>query len=124
MCESATDTANRYSVYVFPYLDRPNLTVLTGALVIRVTFDRTRATGVEFSHNGTIHSVGAGSELVLSLGAIHTPKVLMQSGIGDRAELQRQGSPSASTYRHSGFADLPGRAPNVECRERGQIHAA
>ena len=31
--------------------------------------------------------------MVLSLGAIHTPKVLMQSGIGDQAELQRLGIP-------------------------------
>src|SRR6202163_885866 len=78
--------------YVFPYLDRPNLTVLTGALVTRVTFDRFErnlATGLEFSHDGTLHRVGAESEVVLSLGAIHTPKVLMQSGIGDGAELQR-----------------------------------
>src|SRR6202171_4767762 len=75
--------------YVFPYMDRPNLTVLTGALVTRVTFDQNRADGVEFSQNGQIHRVGAGSEVVLSLGAIHTPKVLMQSGIGDHAELQR-----------------------------------
>src|ERR1700719_3610021 len=60
--------------YVFPYLDRPNLTVLTGALVTRLTFDqveRKRVTGVEFSRNGHIHRVGAGSEVVLSLGAIH-----------------------------------------------------
>jgi choline dehydrogenase len=79
--------------YVFPYLDRPNLTVLTGALVTRLTFDRTRVTGVEFFYEGTIQRVGAGSEVVLSLGAIHTPKVLMQSGIGDHAELQRHGIP-------------------------------
>src|SRR5258706_1517598 len=70
--------------YVFPYMDRPNLTVLTDALVTRLTFDpyeRNRVTGVEFSHDGQIPCVGAGSEVVLSLGAIHTPKVLMQSGI-------------------------------------------
>jgi choline dehydrogenase len=79
--------------YVFPYMDRPNLTVLTGALVTRLTFDRTRVTGVEFFYEGTIQRVGAGSEVVLSLGAIHTPKVLMQSGIGDHAELQRHGIP-------------------------------
>jgi choline dehydrogenase len=79
--------------YVFPYLDRPNLTVLTGALVTRVTFDRNVATGVEFSYDGTMHRIGAGSEVVLSLGAIHTPKVLMQSGVGDHAELQRFGIP-------------------------------
>jgi choline dehydrogenase-like flavoprotein len=39
--------------YVFPHMDRPNLTVLTGALVTRLTFDRherNRVTGVEFSH--------------------------------------------------------------------------
>jgi choline dehydrogenase-like flavoprotein len=79
--------------YVFPYMDRPNLTVLTGALVTRLTFDGKRATGVEFSCDGKIHRIGAGREVVLSLGAIHTPKVLMQSGIGDRAELQRVGVP-------------------------------
>src|SRR3982075_2327555 len=50
--------------YVFPFMDRPNLTVLTGALVTRVTFDHTRAAGVEFSHDGQIHRVGAGAEVV------------------------------------------------------------
>src|ERR1700738_3519058 len=76
-----------FGSYVFPYMDRPNLTVLTGALVTRLTFaqvERKRVTGVEFSRNGHIHRVGAGSEVVLSLGAIHTPKMLMQSGIGDQ----------------------------------------
>src|ERR1700761_1565848 len=44
--------------YIFPYMDRPNLTVLTGALVTRVTFEHTRASGVESSHDGQIHRVG------------------------------------------------------------------
>jgi choline dehydrogenase len=95
--------------YVFPYLDRPNLTVLTGALVTRVTFDRfecNRVTGVEFCLDGTIRCVRAGSEVVLSLGAIHTPKVLMQSGIGDQAELQRHGIP---VVQH-----LPGVGQNLQ----------
>src|SRR5215470_1971947 len=41
--------------YVFPYMDRPNLTVLSQALVTRLTFDGKRATGVEFSYGGKLH---------------------------------------------------------------------
>jgi choline dehydrogenase len=74
-------------------MDRPNLTVLTDALVTRVAFDHQRATGVEFSRDAIMHRVGAKSEVVLSLGAIHTPKVLMQSGVGDQTEPQRHGIP-------------------------------
>jgi choline dehydrogenase len=82
-----------FRAYTFPYMDRPNLTVLSHALVTRVTFEGKRATGVEFSYAGRTHRIGAGLEVALSLGAIHTPKALMQSGIGDQAELQRLGIP-------------------------------
>jgi choline dehydrogenase len=79
--------------YTFPYMDRPNLTVLTSALVTRLTFEGKRAAGVEIAYNGKRLRIGAASEVVLSLGAIHTPKVLMQSGIGDDSELKRAGIP-------------------------------
>src|SRR5260370_40135083 len=79
--------------YTFPSMDRPNLTVLTHALVTRLIFEGKRATGVEMFYDGKTHRVGAGLEVVLSLGAIQTPKVLMQSGIGDQAALQRLGIP-------------------------------
>jgi choline dehydrogenase len=79
--------------YVFPYMDRPNLTVLSEALVTRVTFEGKRATGVEISYRGKTQQIQARLEVVLSLGAIHTPKVMMQSGIGDQTELQRLGIP-------------------------------
>jgi choline dehydrogenase len=79
--------------YTFPYMDRPNLTVLTSALVTRLTFEGKRATGVEIAYNGKRLRIGAASEVMLSLGAIHTPKVLMQSGIGDESELKRAGIP-------------------------------
>ena len=82
-----------FRTYTFPYMDRPNLTVLTDALVTRLTFSGKRATGVEMSYNGSTYRIRAGLEVVLSLGAIHTPKVLMQSGIGDQSELQRLGVP-------------------------------
>jgi choline dehydrogenase len=74
-------------------MDQPNLTVLTHALVTRVTIDGKQATGVEVAYEGKIHRIGAAFEVVLSLGAMHTPKVLMLSGIGDQAELRRLGIP-------------------------------
>jgi choline dehydrogenase len=79
--------------YTFPLMDQPNLTVLTNALVTRLTFERMRVSGVEIFHGGRNHRIGATQEVILSLGAIHTPKVLMQSGIGDEAELRRFGIP-------------------------------
>jgi choline dehydrogenase len=79
--------------YVYPYMDRANLTVLPGALVTRLTLEGCRATGVEFAWQGKSHQVAAAFEVVLSLGAIQTPKLLMQSGIGDESELRRLGIP-------------------------------
>jgi len=77
--------------YVYPLMARPNLTVLTGAHVTRVLFDGRRATKVEFNYQGNVVTAEATREVVLSLGAIHTPKLLMQSGIGPAAELKRAG---------------------------------
>ena len=82
-----------FRTYTFPYMDRPNLTVLCHSLVTRVIFEGKRATGVEVLSEGRTQRIGVGLEVVLSLGAIHTPKVLMQSGIGDEVELQRHGIP-------------------------------
>lgn len=84
-----------YRAYVHPIIDRPNLTVLTGALVRRVLLDGARAAGVEFERGGEILSVMAGSEVILSTGAINTPKLLMLSGIGDRQQLADHGIPVA-----------------------------
>ena len=79
--------------YVFTYMDKPNLTVLPHALVTRLTFENKRATGVQISCDAGVRHIRAGREVILSLGAIHTPKVLMQSGIGDEVELNRFGIP-------------------------------
>ncbi len=65
-----------------------------------------RATGVEVALDGKIQRITAGLEVVLSLGAIHTPKVLMLSGIGDEEELQRLG---ISVVQH-----LPGVGQNFQ----------
>jgi len=79
--------------YLYPRMIQPNVTVLTGAVARRVGFEGRRATSIEFEHRGRIIKVQAGRDIVLSLGAIHTPKLLMQSGVGDEAELKRFGIP-------------------------------
>jgi len=95
-----------FRAYTFPYMDRPNLTVLTRAQVVKVTFKGRRATGVELVRQGKHFRIGAGREIVLSLGAINTPKVLMQSGIGDQSALHSFGIP---VVQH-----LPGVGQNLQ----------
>jgi choline dehydrogenase len=82
-----------FGTYITSYLAAPNLTVVPHALVTRIIFQGTRATGVEVLHGGVVREVSAEAEVVLAMGAIHTPKVLMQSGIGDETELRRVGIP-------------------------------
>ncbi len=80
--------------YLHPAADRENLTILTGTQVKRVLFDEDkRATGVEVTDNafGRAHVIRARHEVVLSAGAIDTPKLLMLSGIGPREHLAEVG---------------------------------
>src|SRR5215469_16504226 len=63
------------------------------ALVTRLTFERKRVTGVEIFWGGRTHRILAGCEVIMSLGAMNTPKVLMQSGIGDETQLRPFGIP-------------------------------
>jgi choline dehydrogenase len=75
--------------YLYPVMDQANLTVLTGAYVNRLTIEGDTVTGVEFEWQGKVRRVEASSEVVLSAGAIQTPKILLLSGIGARAQLDR-----------------------------------
>jgi choline dehydrogenase len=92
--------------YVYPWMDRPNLTVVSDALVTRLVFAGGRATAVEVAIDGGMHRFQVGHEVVLSLGAVHTPKLLMQSGIGDREHLRALG---IETVEH-----LPGVGRNLQ----------
>jgi choline dehydrogenase len=82
-----------FRTYVYPVMDRPNLTVLSGARVVHVVFENTRAVGVDVSYGGELRRIRASVETILSMGAINTPTLLMQSGVGDQAELGRFGIP-------------------------------
>jgi choline dehydrogenase len=90
--------------YVQPRRGQSNLTILTHALVSRLIFNGTSVVCVEVIQDGEQRRYFAEREVVLSLGAINTPKVLMQSGVGPDAELRRHGIP---TIQH-----LPGVGQN------------
>jgi choline dehydrogenase len=72
---------------------RPNLSVLTRALVRRVVFEGKRAVGVEIEQAGSVRIVRARREVVLCAGALETPKLLLLSGVGARRELDGFGIP-------------------------------
>lgn len=80
-----------FNAYLAPWMERENLTILTDTLVRRVVFDGTTAIGVEVDRNGNTETLLAGCEVILSTGAINTPKILMLSGLGDRTELAAHG---------------------------------
>jgi len=77
--------------YVHPHLGRPNLKVVTGARALRVAVEGGRATGVEYLAGGARRLARARGEVVVSAGALQSPQLLMLSGVGDGAELQRHG---------------------------------
>jgi len=77
--------------YLRPAMKRPNLQVITGALVHRVLFDGMRATGVAFRHGGEVTQVHAKAEVILAAGAVGSPHILQLSGVGDPEHLGRIG---------------------------------
>jgi choline dehydrogenase len=77
--------------YVTPARKRSNFTVWTDALVHRVTIEDGRATGVIVERNGSVETVKAGAEVVLSAGAFGSPHLLMLSGVGPADHLREHG---------------------------------
>lgn len=98
------DSAAR--AYLRPAMRRPNVDVLTDTRVRRVVLDGKRAIGVEFERRGKVTVATCLREVILSAGAIGSPKLLMLSGIGPRAELE-----SAGIRVH---VDLPGVGRNLQ----------
>ena len=73
--------------YLKPNLARANLQVLTGAHANRILFEGKRAVGVEFLQDGQIKQLKASREVLLSSGALQSPKLLLLSGIGPQQHL-------------------------------------
>ncbi len=79
--------------FLKPALKRKNLTVMMKSQVLRVLLENNRAVGVEITsgNNGKRKTVYANREVIVSSGAIGSPKLLMQSGIGPAEHLESVG---------------------------------
>jgi choline dehydrogenase len=92
--------------FLRPALRRPNLTLLTGALVERLTIQDGRVTGVRLSQGGRVETAAARGEVILAAGAIGSPHILQLSGVGPGAWLKAAG---VEVVR-----DMPGVGANLQ----------
>lgn len=97
---------NAVKAMLAPAAGRPNLKVVTGALIDRLALDGREARGVEFRLGGQTCRARARIETVLTAGAIGSPAILQRSGIGPGALLQELGIPLAH--------ELPGVGGNLQ----------
>ena len=76
--------ADTAKMFLNPVKDRPNLFVVKHTIAQKIIFKDKKVTGVEFTRKGTDKTVFVKKELILSAGAIDSPKLLMLSGIGPK----------------------------------------
>ncbi|MCP5072322.1 MAG: choline dehydrogenase [Rhodobacteraceae bacterium] len=77
--------------YLFPVMDRPNLTVVTKARATKILFEGKRATGVAYRRAGKNETAMAAKEVVLCGGAFNSPQLLQLSGVGRPDDIVRHG---------------------------------
>jgi choline dehydrogenase len=94
------------AAYLRPALERPNLTVATGAHVVRLLFEDRRCVGVIYEQGGAQHTVRVRREVILSAGAFNSPQLLMLSGVGSGHALAAHGIAVVH--------DLPGVGQNLQ----------
>jgi choline dehydrogenase len=92
--------------FLKPALKRPNLKLETNAHVVSLIIESSRAVGVRYLRDGVLQEARASGEIILSSGAVATPKILELSGIGNGARLQALG---VDTIRHA-----PGVGENLQ----------
>ena len=91
--------------YLRPALARKNLSLRTGVQILRIVVEQGKAVGVELFENGRATVVRADREVLLTAGAIGSPKLMLLSGIGPADELRALGIDVV--------ADLPGVGRNL-----------
>jgi choline dehydrogenase-like flavoprotein len=99
--------------FVAPISDRPNLTVLTGCDVQTLVFEGTQVRGVSLLKDGQPVTLKCTREVILCAGSLGSPQILLNSGIGPRAELEAAGVPVV--------CDSPGVGKNLQDHLDGLI---
>lgn len=92
--------------FLKPVRKRPNLIVQTKAQTTRIVFEGKRAVGVEYMRSGQLCRAHAKAEVILASGAIGSPQILQNSGVGPAGLLQKVGVPVVH--------DLPGVGQNLQ----------
>lgn len=103
------DRGRRHSTaaaFLEPARRRSNVAIRSSVRATRVVLEGHRVVGVEYLRDGQLERVRARREVVLSAGAIDTPKLLMLSGIGAAADLRTLGIPAV--------VDRPGVGANLQ----------
>ena len=110
LLDSTIHNGERWSAkkaFLDPAKDRKNLTIMTGANVIKILFLNKKAQGVLIKTQKNKHiKIFTRKEIILSAGAIGTPHILLLSGIGPEEHLQDMGIDVVH--------DLPGVGQNLQ----------
>jgi choline dehydrogenase len=114
-CSTAT-------AFLQPARNRINLHTITHARTLRVVMEGDRATGVDYFDGTQVVRIHAAVEVILSAGAIDSPKLLMLSGIGDAAQLESHGLDVRTALPGVGanLCDHPGTGLALALREVDQ----
>jgi choline dehydrogenase-like flavoprotein len=79
--------------FLRPIKGRPNLSIVTETVVEKILFEGRRAVGLRVRDKAGVREVRAAREVILSAGAIATPKLLQISGVGPARHLSSLGVP-------------------------------
>ena len=107
--DMTTHRGQRWSAakaYLYPAMERPNVTVQSGVLTLRVIFEGRRAVGVEVARGSNSEILHCSREVIISAGAINSPQLLQLSGVGPADRLREVGIEV--------FHDLPGVGENLQ----------
>jgi choline dehydrogenase len=100
--------------YLRPALGRPNLTVRSDVTVLKLVVEGERVVGVQIAQGRELTTIRAEREVIVTAGAVGSPKLLLLSGIGPAEHLDQLGIPTV--------LDLPGVGCNLQDHARVDLY--